>query len=73
MNLKRFIASVFALTAVLSACEQQEELGTARITVNPTELSFDQAEGSKTVELTATRDWDIASQPDWLALSVSSG
>ncbi len=73
MYLKRFIASVFALTAVLSACEQQEELGTARITVNPTELSFDQAEGSKTVELTATRDWDIASQPDWLALSVSSG
>ena len=66
--------TILAGTAVFAACQEKEEdLGPARISVSPTELSFEAPESSKSVELTATRDWTVQSSPDWVALSVSSG
>ena len=66
--------ALLAGAAVFTACQQKEEdLGPAKVTVSPVELAFGEAEGSKTVELTATRDWTIQSNPDWVALNVTSG
>lgn len=66
--------ALLAGAAVFTACQEKEEdLGPAKVTVSPVELAFDAAEGSKTVELTATRDWTIQSNPDWVALNVTSG
>jgi len=66
--------ALLAGAAVFTACQQKEEdLGPAKVTVSPVELAFGEAEGSKTVELTATRDWTIQDKPDWVALNVESG
>jgi RPA family protein len=56
-----------------SACEQEEELGLPRISVDPQELSFDQGEGSQSVNLLATRDWLVQSCPEWLAPGLTEG
>ena len=73
MNLKRFFLTLMAVSVAFASCKQEEELGMANLTVNPGELSFEQSEGSSEVEILATRDWLIASQPDWVAVSVPSG
>lgn len=74
MKIKHFFMALLAGAAVFTACQEKEEdLGPAKVTVSPVELAFDAAEGSKTVELTATRDWTIQSNPDWVALNVTSG
>ena len=74
MKIRHFFMALLAGAAVFTACQQKEEdLGPAKVTVRPVELAFGEAEGSKTVELTATRDWTIQSNPDWVALNVTSG
>ncbi len=74
MKIRHFFMALLAGAAVFTACQEKEEdLGPAKVTVSPVELAFDAAEGSKTVELTATRDWTIQSNPDWVALNVTSG
>ena len=73
MNLKRLFIALLAASVAFAACEEKEDLGVPRIEVNPDALTFSQGEGSNDVELTATRDWLIASQPDWVGLSVNSG
>lgn len=73
MNFKRILMTLLAASVVFSACEREEELGAAKLTVTPGELSFDQSEGTAEVEILATRDWLIASQPDWVAVSVTGG
>lgn len=74
MKIRHFFMALLAGAAVFTACQEKEEdLGPAKVTVSPVELAFDAAEGSKTVELTATRDWTIQSNPDWVAMNVTSG
>ena len=74
MKIRHFFMALLAGAAVFTACQQKEEdLGPAKVSVSPVELAFDAAEGSKTVDLTATRDWTIQSNPDWVALNVTSG
>ena len=73
MNLRRLFIALLAASVAFAACEEKEDLGVPRIEVNPDALTFSQGEGSNEVELTATRDWLIASQPDWVGLSVNSG
>ena len=73
MKFKVLLATFLTAALCLAACEEQEELGTPKISVDPTELSFTQGEGSQEVALTSTRPWYIKSQPDWVGLSVSEG
>ncbi len=73
MNFKRILLTLMAAAVAFVSCNQEEELGMANLTVTPGELSFDQSEGTSEVELLATRDWLIASQPDWVAVSVTGG
>ena len=65
----------FAVVAALgfAACQQEEDLGVARIELNPTSLSFGSTVSSQSVTLTATRDWTSQDVPDWIALDPSSG
>ena len=50
-----------------------EDLGEARITVNPIEITFGAGDEQQTVTLIATRDWRIFSQPEWVALDKTAG
>ena len=69
--------SLFAVAAIAAlafvGCDPAEELGEARISVDPASLSLGTGDDSKTVTLVATRDWHIDSQPDWVALDKTSG
>ncbi len=73
MNFKRIVSALAIAGAILCACEQPEDLSTPKITVTPEEITLDDADGSAPVEILATRNWYIASQPDWIALSVNEG
>ena len=58
---------------LVSCVEEELDLGTAEISVNPSELTFTEAEGSTSFSLFANRDWIVSGVPDWLALSQEKG
>ena len=71
-----FIASIAALSFATTACEEEkEDLGAPQITVDPSEIEVDVKGGSKTVNLTATRDWTVQIPEDckWVAVSPDHG
>ena len=74
MKLKHLFTAFLAGAAMLVSCVEEElDLGTAEISVNPSELTFTEAEGSTSFSLFANRDWIVSGVPDWLALSQVLG
>ena len=74
MKLRSFLAIAALSALTFAACVPTEEnLGEAKITVNPAEITFGAADGQQPVTLVATRDWHIFSQPEWVALDKTSG
>ena len=68
-----FIAAVVGLFG-LAACEGVEpDLGVAKISIDPLELSFPKEESSLQVTIIATRDWNVTALPEWIALSATEG
>ena len=73
MKFKVLLVAFLAAAVSFVACNKEEELGSPRITVDPTELSFGQGEGSQNINLVSTRPWLVKSQPDWVALNPTTG
>ena len=74
MKIKNLILGIAAAAATLVACQEKNvKLGIPDIDLSETELSFDIAGGEKSVVLTATRDWKVNSDVDWLVFSPESG
>ena len=74
MKIKNLILGIAAAAATLVACQEKNvKLGIPDIDLSETELSFDIAGGEKTVSLTATRDWKVNTDVDWLVFSPESG
>ena len=70
-----FIAAVAGLFG-LAACEGlEQDLGVAKISIDPLELTFPKEESSQSIKLTATRDWNVnaSALPEWIALSATEG
>ena len=64
------IAGVFALTA----CEEDIDLGFAKLSLDPLELNFGPEENSASITIIATRDWEVTTTlPDWISLSATKG
>ncbi len=64
------IASVFAFTA----CEEDIDLGFAKLSLDPLELNFGPEENSASISIIATRDWKVTTElPDWISLSATTG
>ena len=64
MKIRSFLMAVLATATLFSACKKEEDLGVAKIVVNPTTLSFDAKDApSQDVALTASRDWMLSSKP----------
>ena len=60
--------------AVFAACEQVEEnLGTPNISISESEMSFEAAAGEQELTLSATRDWAVETDADWVVVSPESG
>ena len=75
MKLKSFIVSFLAATFAFVSCYQLEDenLGTPAIKLSTVEMSFDEAGGEQQLTLTATRDWMVENDADWLVVSPESG
>ena len=73
MKLKKLFVALMAAAVAFVACEQDEDLGRPSVKVDPVELSFEQGDGSQTIQLTATRDWIVTGSPEWVGLSKAEG
>jgi len=74
MKLKNLFWGALASLAVFAACEEPEQnLGTPDIGLSVTEMTFDTAGGEQTLTVTATRDWMVETDADWVVVSPESG
>ena len=74
MKLRTLFLAVLAGATMLMACDKKEvDLGPAKLTVNPTDVSFEAEVSSQDISLVATRDWAVTALPDWVALSKEAG
>ena len=73
MKTRHLLLSLLAVAALASACQPEEHLGVAELSVNPAELTFGVEAGSQNFTLRATRDWVVENIPEWMALDPQSG
>ena len=74
MKIKNLILAIVAASATFVACQEKNiHLGIPDIVLSETELTFDIAGGEKSIALTASRDWTVKSDVDWLVFSPESG
>ncbi len=74
MKLRNFFFGVCSAVAFFAACTQENvDLGTPDITIDKSEMTFDVAGGNQTLIVTATRDWKVETDADWVVVSPESG
>ena len=73
MKLRSFIFAAVAAVVSFSACEQKEDLGSPDIQISANQMSFEEAGGEQTLTVTATRDWTVQTDADWVVVSPESG
>lgn len=74
MKLRNLFAGAIAAMFAFAACEEPEEnLGTPDIDLSVTEMNFDAAGGEKSLTVTATRDWMVETDADWVVVSPEDG
>lgn len=74
MKLGKLSLALFAAVAIIVGCKKEnEDLGTPNVSLNSATMDFEQASASKTLELTATRDWRAVFDADWFVIEPKSG
>ena len=74
MKLRNLFLGVCSAVAMFAACEQAEQnLGTPDISISESEMTFDVDGGDQDLTVTATRDWKVENDADWVVVSPSSG
>ena len=74
MKLRNLFLGVCSAVAVFAACQPQEEnLGTPDISIDKNEMTFEVAGGEQQLTVTATRDWKVETDADWVVVSPESG
>ncbi len=74
MKLRKLFVGLIAMTALFIGCQEKPvDLGAPSITLDPLELAFAKEGETKSITLTATRDWKVEDIPEWLALNKDSG
>ena len=74
MRIKNLIlASLAALLAIVS-CKEEENLGMPSIKLDGNgTMTFEVAGGDQQVNITATRDWMVETEADWVMVSPENG
>ncbi len=76
MKIKHLFLSVLAMASVAVACNKNEDPSSDKpsLTLNPTELTFEIAGGTKTVAVEANREWSIVDgdKKDWVKAEKAS-
>ena len=74
MKLRNLFLGVCSAAAMFVACEQAEQnLGTPDISISESEMTFAVDGGDQDLTVTATRDWKVENDADWVVVSPSSG
>ncbi len=73
MKSRHLFFAMLALAGLAFGCKQEEDLGIAKISVSPKEVSFGKEASSQTITLNATRDWEVVNKSTWVSVSPESG
>ena len=74
MKIRNFFVGAAAALAMLVGCQEKEQnLGTPEITISESEMTFEVAGGDQDLTVTATRDWKVENDAEWVVVSPSSG
>lgn len=73
MKLRNLFLGLMAAVGLLAACQQEENLGTPKVDLSVSTMSFEAAGGSQELTLNATRDWMVENENDWVVVSPESG
>jgi hypothetical protein len=70
----RTLCSLAAFAGLFISCKDtSEDLGAPSVEINPSELSFDKGCDTKTITVTATRDWAATTDAEWISVQPKSG
>ena len=74
MKLRNLFLGVCSAVALFAACEPAEQnLGTPEISISVEEMTFAVEGGDQELTVTATRDWKVQTDADWVVVSPESG
>lgn len=73
MKLRHLILGTLAAVGLLAACQQEVNLGTPKVDLSVSAMTFEAAGGSQELTLNATRDWMVENETDWVVVSPESG
>jgi uncharacterized protein YdeI (BOF family) len=74
MKIMKFFACAAAALAMIVGCQEKEQnLGTPEISISESEMTFEAVGGDKDLTVTATRDWKVETDADWVVVSPGSG
>ena len=73
MKIRSFFAGLIMAMAALVGCELVEQLGMPDVTLGATELEFTQDAGTQDMTFTATREWKVEYDADWIAVTPERG
>ena len=74
MKLRNLFLGVCSAVAMLAACEPVEQnLGVPDISISENQMTFEAAAGNKELTVTATRDWKVDTDAEWVVVSPESG
>ena len=75
MKFRSYIFSALASVLAFASCDELTniDLGTPDLQIGATELTFEAAGGNQTLTLTATRDWRVETDADWVVVDPESG
>ena len=74
MKIRNFFACATAALAMIAGCQEKEQnLGTPEISISESEMTFEAEGGDQDLTVTATRDWKVDNDADWVVVSPNSG
>lgn len=75
MKTIKFFLSAIACAALFVSCGEDKEKpeGIPALSVNPSEVTFDKAEGSQTISVEANREWKASVEVDWITVNPAKG
>ena len=74
MKFRGFILSAAAAVMAFAACENEaQNLGRPDITISENEMTFEMAEGDQELTVTATKEWWVETDADWVIVNPDGG
>ena len=68
-----FFAAVTAAFAFISCENESENLGAPDLSISTSSMEFEAAGGDQELTVTATRDWKVTSDAEWVVVSPEAG